>query len=935
MPAKPPLAGRFPFDRARIQPLKARIPGIVKAMTRRRILTAVLTASIALASYGDFSAPRPRAQGPTPFEAKANHALKRVRESFRLRAGKGLKSSYPNSERTQLARLHGVEEAGNSPTIGVLVTLDRPGAAAELERQGFRPRAVAGRIAVLTARVEEFDRLSAIGSVRRMEAAEALYPLENRTPQAGAFSAQRLRNDAANISVHAPEARSAYGVTGRGVVIGIIDTGVDFRHGDFRKPDGQTRIKFLYDISYGFGNGPGGRGQVYTEAEINAALSGAGTVGERDVDGHGTHVAGTAAGNGLGAGGGTPAGLYAGIAPEADLVVVNAVRVNRPQPTFYSDDVLAGLAFVRDRAKDLGEPWVANLSLGMQGDIYDGTDSFSRAIDSLLEGATGCQVVVAAGNSGLRRVHAAGVMAEGKELEIPFTVTQDNGPLAFTYPASDAISARLVTPEGGTVGPAAPGATVWGDSSAFIEHPLMAWTATTRIVKAQAGLASAGTWKLVITPTRVVDGRWDANATSPNGNGISFDPSVADNLSSVGPPATANRVITVGAYVSKNVSGGLTGPKTYSTGGPSIGMKAGFSSTGPTRDCRLKPEVLAPGQMIMSSKSGDEPADDYADDNSGAKHTFKMGTSMAAPVVTGAVALMLQANPNLPADAIKRLIIGSATNDPVYNPTISQTYGYGRLNALGAVRAALEAASIPELVSISAANYDPTLGAAPEVILAGFGPDLAPRVAQADRLPLPTSLGGVSIRVTDSRGEARLAPLFFVSPTQINYTVPRETALGTALVEVIADLVGLGPPGTGTGPRVAARGRVSVQNVWPGFFTADSSGTGKPSANVLRVKPDNRRIWEPVDAIDLTRPGDRVFLVLYGTGWRGNSGTGGVLITIGGEPVTAAYAGAQSSFAGLDQMNVELPPSLAGRGTLKLVVGVNGWRANAVELTFK
>lgn len=257
------------------------------------------------------------------------------------------------------------------------------------------------------------------------------------------------------------------------------------------------------------------------------------------------------------------------------------------------------------------------------------------------------------------------------------------------------------------------------------------------------------------------------------------------------------------------------------------------------------------------------------------------------------------------------------------------------MNVLGAVRAALEAASVSELVSVSAANYNPTLGAAPEAILAGFGPNLASGVALADRLPLPTSLGGVSLRVTDSRGEARLAPLFFVSPTQINYTIPQGTASGIALVEVISGRTGLSPPGTITGPRAAARGWVSVQNVWPGFFTADSSGTGRPSANVLRVKPDNRRIWEPVDALDLTRPGDRVFLVLYGTGWRGNSGTGGVLITIGGEPVTAAYAGAQSSFAGLDQMNVELPPSLAGRGTLEVVAGVDGWRANVVELTFK
>ncbi len=194
--------------------------------------------------------------------------------------------------------------------------------------------------------------------------------------------------------------------------------------------------------------------------------------------------------------------------------------------------------------------------------------------------------------------------------------------------------------------------------------------------------------------------------------------------------------------------------------------------------------------------------------------------------------------------------------------------------------------------------------------------------AQLLSTPLPTVVGGVSVRVTDSAGAARLAGLFFISPTQINYLIPQGTALGVTLIEVIRD------------GNVIARGSVSVNSVWPGLFTANASGTGTGAADVYRYRNGQLvRIESATNPIELSS--DMVFLVLYGTGLRGRSDLSKVKITLGGAPLTPAYAGSQGGFVGLEQINLELPSSLAGRGQLDLVMYVDGWVANTIEFTIR
>jgi uncharacterized protein (TIGR03437 family) len=181
----------------------------------------------------------------------------------------------------------------------------------------------------------------------------------------------------------------------------------------------------------------------------------------------------------------------------------------------------------------------------------------------------------------------------------------------------------------------------------------------------------------------------------------------------------------------------------------------------------------------------------------------------------------------------------------------------------------------------------------------------------------------------------RLSPLFFVSPTQVNYQIPPGTATGIATVTIIS------------GNDIVAAGTVQITTVAPGLFTADATGRGLAAAQVLRIKADNSQQYEPVtrfDAaqnkfvavpIDFGPSTDQVFLVLYATGLRYRSALAAVTARIGGVDAQVSYAGTQGSFVGLDQANLRLPRSLAGRGEVDVVLTVDGQTANTVRVNIK
>ncbi|MGH9803208.1 MAG: S8 family serine peptidase, partial [Blastocatellia bacterium] len=401
----------------------------------------------AFAAAGLSIATTSRAQTEEVLEKKADADLKRFYQLYRSQPG--APGQERQRERIALRRLIGIEERGDVAIAGVSIKLRDASAASqtEVEAAGFRLRARIGDIAVLDVKADDLPRLAKVATVEAIYSSHFAYP-EKLSVERITSRRQMLRatNDAANLAVRAGDARSTYNVTGRGVIVGVIDTGADWQHGDFRKPDGTTRVKFIWDLSDSAGTGPGNLGRVYAENEINAALQSGSGVGLKDTEAHGTHVTGIAAGNGLGAGAGGAAGVFSGIAPEADLIIVKATRAGTA--SFRNDDMIAAAAFIRDRAAELNQPFVINLSVGGQSGNRDGSDPMDMAVDNLLATGTGRHFSISAGNVGSLNNHAGGVIEQGKEVTLPFTVSQGATGLRVIYSGTDSINARIVKPDG-------------------------------------------------------------------------------------------------------------------------------------------------------------------------------------------------------------------------------------------------------------------------------------------------------------------------------------------------------------------------------------------------------------------------------------------------------------------------------------------------------
>ncbi len=247
--------------------------------------------------------------------------------------------------------------------------------------------------------------------------------------------------------------------------------------------------------------------------------------------------------------------------------------------------------------------------------------------------------------------------------------------------------------------------------------------------------------------------------------------------------------------------------------------------------------------------------------------------------------------------------------------------------------------STPDIVGVAAISAASFLGGslAPESIVAGFGAGLASGTEIASTVPLPTTLLGTTVRVRDKVGFERTAPLFFVSPGQINFQIPAATAPGKATITIT----------TGQGNQaVSSSTIVLIEPVAPGLFSASASGQGTAAAIVVRVKADGTQSFEPVVRldefnrlvavpIDLGPETDQVFLILFGAGWRhiGDLSLAKALIDDVDAPV--AYAGPQGSFVGQDQLNIRLPRSLAGKGEVPVYVSIDGKIANPVTVTIR
>lgn len=414
---------------------------------------------------------------------------------------------------------------------------------------------------------------------------------------------------------------------GAGVVVGIVDIGGDFAHLNFREAGGGTRLLALWQQGApARADSPYGYGRLHGRAEIDAALKktdpyrtlGYDPGGARTGGSHGTHVMDIAAGNGRGS-------QLPGVAPAAELVFVEVsardVAWGGPESVFssFGDSVqmLEAVKFVFDTAGE--KPCVVNLSLGTNGGPHDGSSLVEQGFDALVAQKPNRAIVLAAGNAQEDGVHTMGTVPAGGQLEVAWVLTGGTGgEFELWYGGSERLRAELLGPDGELLASVAPGenfpmGTGNGEIAAFLSSRINDPNNKDNVI----GIWLAPNWPdgevkvrlHALADREVPFHAWIERSDSGQAH---FKAPVASHL--LGSLSTGRQTVVVGAYDARK------------SGEPA----AGFSSAGPTRDGRPKPEVAAPGMQVMAARSRSEDG-----------LTKKSGTSMAAPAVTGLIALML------------------------------------------------------------------------------------------------------------------------------------------------------------------------------------------------------------------------------------------------------------------------------------------------------
>jgi subtilisin family serine protease len=486
---------------------------------------------------------------------------------------------------------------------------------------------------------------------------------------------------------------------GRGVVVGVCDWGFDFTHPNFRNADGTTRLQALWD-QRGSGDprapAPFGQGRMFSRSDVNAALATSdpcAALGYHPADAdptgkgsHGTHVCDILAGNRR------EPGSEVGLASEADIVFVHLATQRQGELDNLGDSVglLEGLDFVRRQAA--GRPCVLHLSAGKTLGPKLGTTLLERAVDALLLETPGIVLVQSAGNYGGSAMHTHARIGPDRTYVINWMIPQgDRTPneLEIWYSGQDVFDLTLIAPTGQQFDVALgdklrlregvdgiDGANTWGNLYHRRNEPN---SGLNHIVAFLYTSAPDGHWRVRLHGRDVVDGRLHAWIERDAARYQSRFPHwQATSTYTTNTICNSFRAIAVGAFDGTRVGR----PPTT------------FTSRGPTADGRQKPEIAAPGYRIRAARSMPR-----AGWNGESRLCVKSGTSMAAPAVSGTVALMFQAAGRpLSIHEVRRVLVGTA--DPPAGPAgrTSTQLGFGYLNTAAAVEAAKHLGSEPPAV---------------------------------------------------------------------------------------------------------------------------------------------------------------------------------------------------------------------------------------------
>jgi len=559
----------------------------------------------------------------------------------------------------------GVTGAAAASGFDVIVTgrLDR----AALARIDAIPRTLLPGVATFHLTADRIAALAALPEVVRIQAASPLEQLMDATA-----------NEADAVDTWggpAPEFGPG-GHTGKGVIVGVIDTGFDITHPDFKNADGTTRVRFVWEQANLQGPSPAGftYGREWTAAQIN----GGGAINIQDINGHGTHVAGTAVGNGRATGSGQPQYKYVGMAPEADIVLVQLAVVN---DAFLID----AMHYIDAKAAGLGEDAVILLTSGRRTGPHDGTDPLDVAVDAI--SGPGRIVVAAAGNDGKTKKHGmANVTASGQTgtvtVNIPsYSLTGSNSlDIDAWTNAGRTFSVRVTTPGGYVLGPIPVqeqfGSITTPNGYFFVNMP--APTGPGQQIHIWMDTPSSGDWRFEIIGGSAPPGEvhfWIGDTYLGTAN-----PVVTTGLTTMGTlvaPATATKAVSVSAYTVKkywyDMYGGL---KFYTTA--VVGGIADFSSQGPRRDGVIKPDLAASGYGVAAAKSAQAVvfSGDIVQDG---VHRMMTGTSVSAAVTAGAIALLLEQFPGLDPASVKAILRSRALTDSKTGSVPNPIWGTGKL----------------------------------------------------------------------------------------------------------------------------------------------------------------------------------------------------------------------------------------------------------------
>ncbi len=514
---------------------------------------------------------------------------------------------------------------------------------------GDAPRPDGPGLPVLLTTVP-LDALSAMNrsdSILRVEAARPLHLLLDQA-----------RGPATGLDV----ALGHHALTGEGVVLGIVDSGVDWRHSDFRAQDGSTRIeRFLH--AHLLDGTEESRFDLYSRQDIDKALAGNGNVPDGDPHGHGTHCASIAAGTGAGSG-----AVLRGVATGATLVATRAEPL-------LDTHIIQGIRETFDAAGN--RPAVVSLSLGGHVGPHDGTSALENEIARL--SGPGRIVVVAAGNEGGDNIHASGRLTAGSDLVIPFRMeSQDVQFVDVWIPRGDDVDVFVETPDGTLTVP--DGLVHKGSfgvfQADFVEDPI---NRDQNLFLAVAEGHANDLWAVRIRPTLVLHGEVHAWA----GPSAFLFPGTTSAQYSVGMPGTEERAIAVGSFVSRNRFDTVQGEVVSTL---RVGQLSPFSSHGPTRLGAQKPDITAPGQFVTAALAeGSVLATDprFVPRRSPIEpgpYVTIQGTSMATPFVAGVVALLLQREPTLNPEEIQQRLRITARRDTETGPVWNPGFGYGRID---------------------------------------------------------------------------------------------------------------------------------------------------------------------------------------------------------------------------------------------------------------